>query len=152
MSRHNVSWFMVVAATNVDGMTMLSMDIAARLAVAGHKAADGINVAMNIAVVDRAGHLLHFSRREDALLGCIDLAQRKAKTAILFHIPTATLGQMSRPDGPIYGIEWSNGGLISFGGGLPIADDEGRVIGAVGVSGGTAEQDVEVARACVAAL
>ncbi|MFE3187576.1 heme-binding protein [Nocardia sp. NPDC059240] len=133
-------------------MTMLSMEIAARLAAAGHKAAEGIGVAMNIAVVDRGGHLLYFSRRDDALLGCIDLAQRKAKTAILFHIPTATLGGMSRPDGPIYGIEWSNGGLVSFGGGLPIADSDGRAIGAVGVSGGTADQDVEVARACLAAL
>lgn len=142
----------VLDATNLAGMTTLSMDAAARIAAAGHRAAEGIDVAMNIAVVDRAGHLLHFSRRDDALLGCIDLAQRKAKTAILFHIPTGTLGQMSRPDGPIYGIEWSNGGLITFGGGLPIADAEGRVIGAVGVSGGTADQDVEVARACLAAL
>ncbi|GAB2541024.1 GlcG/HbpS family heme-binding protein [Nocardia heshunensis] len=133
-------------------MTTLSMDIAARIADAGHKAAEGIHVAMNIAIVDQAGHLLHFSRKDDALLGCIDLAQRKAKTAILFHLPTATLGEISRPDGPIYGIEWSNGGLISFGGGLPIADSEGRIIGAVGVSGGTADQDVEVARACLAAL
>ncbi|MEV6095719.1 heme-binding protein [Nocardia sp. NPDC051981] len=133
-------------------MTMLSMDTAARLATAGHKAAATIDVAMNIAIVDQAGHLLHFSRNEDALLGCIDLAQRKAKTSLLFRMPTATLGEISRPDGPIYGIEWSNGGLISFGGGLPITDPEGRVIGAVGVSGGTADQDVEVARACLAAL
>ncbi|MFE3060535.1 heme-binding protein [Nocardia sp. NPDC059239] len=133
-------------------MTMLSMDTAARLATAGHKAAATIDVAMNIAIVDQAGHLLHFSRKEDALLGCIDLAQRKAKTSLLFRMATATLGEISRPDGPIYGIEWSNGGLISFGGGLPITDPEGRVIGAVGVSGGTADQDVEVARACLAAL
>ncbi|MTE16341.1 GlcG/HbpS family heme-binding protein [Nocardia aurantiaca] len=133
-------------------MTTLSMDTAARLADAGHKAAAALDVRMNIAIVDQAGHLLHFSRKEDALLGCIDLAQRKAKTAILFRMPTAALGEISRPDGPIYGIEWSNGGLISFGGGLPITDTEGRVVGAVGVSGGTADQDVEIARACLAAL
>ncbi|MFJ9368929.1 heme-binding protein [Nocardia sp. NPDC101769] len=133
-------------------MTSLSLDTAARLAAAGHKAADTIEVPMNIAVVDAAGHLLHFSRKDDALLGCIDLAQRKAKTAILFRIPTASLGEISRPDGPIYGIEWSNGGLVSFGGGLPITDAAGQVIGAVGVSGGTADQDVEIARACLAAL
>lgn len=133
-------------------MTTLSMNTAANLADAGHKAADAIGVPMNIAIVDAGGHLLHFSRKDNALLGCIDLAQRKAKTSILFHLPTATLGEISRPDGPIYGIEWSNGGLISFGGGLPITDSEGEVIGAVGVSGGTADQDVEVARACLAAL
>ncbi|MEC3956530.1 heme-binding protein [Nocardia sp. CDC153] len=133
-------------------MTTLSMDTAARLADAGHKAADGMNVSMIIAIVDAAGHLLHLSRKDDALLGCIDLAQKKAKTSVLFRMPTATLGELSRPDGPIYGIEWSNGGLISFGGGLPITDAEGRVIGAVGVSGGIADQDVRVAEACLAAL
>ncbi|MVU78621.1 heme-binding protein [Nocardia sp. ET3-3] len=133
-------------------MTTLSREIAARLADAGHRVAEDIEVAMNIAIVDAAGHLLHFSRAHDALLGCIDLAQRKAKTSLLFHLPTATLGRISRPDGPIYGIEWSNGGLVSFGGGLPITDSDGRVIGAVGVSGGTADQDVLVADACTAAL
>ncbi|MEU1203805.1 heme-binding protein [Nocardia sp. NPDC005825] len=133
-------------------MTTLSLDTAARLATAGHQAADTMAVRMNIAIVDAGGHLIHFTRHQDALLGSIDLAQRKAKTSILFHMPTATLGRISRPDGPIYGIEWSNGGLISFGGGLPIADADGRVIGAVGVSGGTADQDVEVAEACLAAL
>ncbi|MFD6356561.1 GlcG/HbpS family heme-binding protein [Nocardia tengchongensis] len=133
-------------------MTTLSLDTAARLATAGLEAADAMTVPMNIAIVDAGGHLMHFTRHQDALLGSIDLAQRKAKTAILFRMPTATLGQISRPDGPIYGIEWSNGGLVSFGGGLPITDTEGNVVGAVGVSGGTADQDVEIAQACLAAL
>ncbi|MEC3917602.1 GlcG/HbpS family heme-binding protein [Nocardia sp. CDC160] len=133
-------------------MTTLSMETAARLADAGHKAADAMNVPMIITIVDAAGYLLHSSRKEGALLGCIDLAHRKAKTSVLFRMPTAALGELSRPDGPIYGIESSNGGLISFGGGLPITDAEGRVIGAVGVSGGIADQDVQVAEACLAAL
>ncbi|MCU1643776.1 MAG: hypothetical protein JWN03_4051 [Nocardia sp.] len=133
-------------------MTTLTLDTAARLAAAGHKAAETIDTPMNIAVVDAAGHLLHFSRMDDALLGSIDIALRKAKTAILFRMPTAVLGTLSRPDGPIYGIELSNDGLISFGGGLPITDADGRAIGAVGVSGGTADQDVQIAQACLAAL
>ncbi|MFF2550307.1 heme-binding protein [Nocardia sp. NPDC058058] len=133
-------------------MTNISLDSAARITAAGLQAATAIDTPMNIAVVDAAGHLLHFARMADSMLGSIDLAQRKAKTAILFHIPTAVLGTLSRPDGPIYGIELSNDGLVSFGGGLPITDAQGRVIGAVGVSGGTADQDVEVAQACLAAL
>ena len=130
----------------------LTLETAARLAAAGHKAATAISTPMNIAIVDAAGHLLHFTRMDDSLLGSIDLAQRKANTSILFRMPTALMGTMSRPDGPVYGIEWSNGGLVSFGGGLPITDAQGRVIGAVGVSGGHADQDVEVAQACVDAL
>lgn len=130
-------------------MTTIDLATATRLATAGHAAATALGVPMNITIVDAAGHLLHFTRMDDALLGSIDLAHRKAKTALLFRMPTVTLGELSRPDGPIYGIEVSNDGLITFGGGLPITDPDGRVIGAVGVSGGTADQDVEVARACV---
>ncbi|MEV6773341.1 heme-binding protein [Nocardia sp. NPDC051030] len=133
-------------------MTTLTLDTAARLAEAGLKAAAAIDTRMNIAIVDAAGYLLHFIRMDDALLGSIDLALRKAKTCILFRMPSHALGEISRPDGPVYGIEWSNGGLISFVGGLPISDAEGRVIGAVGVSGGRGDEDVVVAEACLAAL
>lgn len=133
-------------------MTTLNLDIASRLTDAGRKAATALGVPVNIAVYDATAQPLHFARMDGALLGCIDIAHRKAKTAALFQVATATLGGLSRPDGPIFGIEASNGGLITFGGGLPIADADGRVIGSVGVSGGTADQDVEVARACLAAL
>lgn len=133
-------------------MSALTLDTAARLAAAGQQAAAAIETPMTIAILDAGGHLLHLIRMDDAALGSIDLAQRKARTSIMFHMPSARLGELSRPDGPVYGIEWSSGGLISFGGGLPIADAEGRVLGAVGVSGGTADQDVEIAQACVRAL
>lgn len=133
-------------------MTTLTLDAATRLAAAGQRAAAAIGVPMIIAIVDAAGHLLHFSRQDDALLGSIDLAIRKAKTCVLFRMPTAALGELSRPDGPIYGIEWTNGGLVSFVGGLPLTDADGRVIGAVGVSGGRGTQDLEVAQACAEAL
>ncbi|WP_067821098.1 GlcG/HbpS family heme-binding protein [Nocardia inohanensis] len=133
-------------------MTTIDLDTANRLAAIGHKTATALGVPMNIAIVDAAGHLLHFTRMDNALLGSIDLAHRKAKTALLFRMPTAALGELSRPNGPIYGIEVSNDGLITFGGGLPLATPDGTVVGAVGVSGGTADQDVEVARACLSVL
>ncbi|MFJ9519942.1 heme-binding protein [Kitasatospora sp. NPDC101801] len=133
-------------------MTVLTLESAARIAAAGRHAAAGIGTAMNIAVVDAGGHLLHFCRMDDAWLGSIDLALKKAKTSVLFRMPTSVLGAVSQPGGPAYGIEWSNGGLVSFGGGLPITDAAGRVLGAVGVSGGTGDQDVQVAQAGLAAL
>ncbi|MFI9505033.1 heme-binding protein [Nocardia sp. NPDC052566] len=133
-------------------MTSITLDHAARMIAAGTAAATEIGVAMNIAIVDAGGYLVHFSRMDDAFLGSIDLALRKAKTAVLFRMPTDALGAIAGPDGPAYGIESSNGGLISFGGGLPVVDTDGRTVGAVGVSGGMVDQDVLVAEACVGAL
>lgn len=133
-------------------MTDLTQETAARIATAGQQAAATAGLAMNIAIVDAGGHLLHFARMDGAWLGSIDLALKKAKTSVLFRMPSAALGEISQPGGPVYGIEHSNDGLISFGGGLPLTDAAGRVLGAVGVSGGTADQDVHVAEACVASL
>jgi len=132
-------------------MTGLPLESAARIASSGQQAAAGLGLAVNIAIVDAGGHLLYFSRMDDAWLGSIDLALKKAKTAVLFRMPSAALGEISQPGGPVYGIEHSNDGLISFGGGLPLIDTDGHVVGAIGVSGGTADQDVQVARAGAAA-
>ncbi|WP_086824284.1 heme-binding protein [Streptomyces sp. NRRL B-24572] len=130
--------------------TALTLQDAVRRAEAGIAAASGLDLAVNLAVVDAGGHLLHFARMDGALLGSIDLALRKARTAALFRAPSSVLGGLSAPGGPCYGIEWTNDGLVSIGGGLPITDPAGRFLGAVGVSGGTAEQDVLIARACTA--
>ncbi|MDI3418508.1 GlcG/HbpS family heme-binding protein [Streptomyces luteolus] len=127
----------------------LSLEQAVSRAEAGVAAARALDARMNIALVDAAGHLVHFSRMDGAWLGCIDWALKKAKTSALFCLPTAAVGELSQPGGPVYGIESTNGGLVTFAGGLPITDAEGTVIGAVGVSGGTTEQDAAVAEAAV---
>ncbi|CAL9474321.1 hypothetical protein SUDANB6_02904 [Streptomyces sp. enrichment culture] len=118
---------------------------------AGIAKADEIGVAMNIAIVDNGGHLIQFSRQDGAWLGSIDIAMKKAKTAVLFRMPTSVIGEISQPGGPVYGIEHSNAGLVTFGGGLPITDEDGNVIGAVGVSGGDVNQDTTVAEAVAGA-
>lgn len=87
---------------------------------------------------------------DDAWLGSIDIAIKKAKTAVLFKMPSAAIGELSQPGGSLYNIEHTNGGLVSFGGGLPITGANGRVIGAVGVSGGQVPEDVSVVEACLA--
>ncbi|MFL6114587.1 MAG: GlcG/HbpS family heme-binding protein [Catenulispora sp.] len=133
-------------------MSTLNLETATRVLTAGQEAAAGIGVAMNIAVVDTAGNLVTFSRMDGAWLGSVDVALKKAKTSALFPIPTAALGGLSQPGGPIYGIEATNGGLISFGGGLPLAAEDGTVLGAIGVSGGMVDQDVAVAEAAAKAL
>ncbi len=89
---------------------------------------------------------------DDAWLGSIDIAIKKARTARFFDMNTGAIGQLSQPGGALYNIEHSNGGLISFPGGVPITDSSGRVIGAVGVSGSTVENDHAVAEAAAAAI
>ena len=131
-------------------MTALTLQEAMNRTAAGIAKAGEIGVPMNIAVVDAGGNLLHFSRMEDAWLGSIDIAIKKARTAVLFTMPSAAIGELSQPGGPLYNIELTNGGLVSFGGGLPITGENGRVIGAIGVSGGQVPEDVAVAEACLA--
>lgn len=131
-------------------MSALTLQEAMNRTAAGIVKATEIGVPMNIAVVDAGGNLLHFSRMEDAWLGSVDIAIKKARTAVLFTMPSAAIGELSQPGGSLYNIELTNGGLVSFGGGLLITGADGHVIGGVGVSGGQVPQDVTVAEACLA--
>lgn len=121
------------------------------IATAKEKAA-AINTKMNIAVVDSGANLIAFARMDQAWLGSTDISIKKAKTAIFFGMNTGSIGELSQPGGPLFNIEHSNGGLISFPGGIPIKDASGKTVGAIGVSGSSVENDHEVAEAGVAAL
>jgi uncharacterized protein GlcG (DUF336 family) len=100
-----------------------------------------------IAVVDSGANLKAFVRMDDAWVGSIDIAIRKARTAVFFGMPTGDIGKMSQPGKSLYGIEVSNDGLITFPGGVPIVDAQGVLIGAIGVSGSTVEDDHRIALA-----
>lgn len=119
---------------------------------AAFQKATDIKVPMNIAVVDRGSNLVTFMRMDGAWLGSVDIAIKKAKTANFFDMNSGEIGKLSQPGGPLYGIEISNGGLISFPGGVVLRDKQNNIIGGVGVSGGTVEQDFEVATAGASAL
>jgi uncharacterized protein GlcG (DUF336 family) len=114
--------------------------------------ADEIGRPMNVAVVDDGGHLLAFARQDGAILAGIDIAARKARSAVLMGMSTADLGKAAASDGPLRGIEVTNGGLVIFGGGVPLVGAHGHVAGAIGVSAGSVEEDVTVAQAGVAAF
>ena len=114
--------------------------------------ADEIGVPMNIAVVDEGNNLTAVARMDGAWLGSIDIAQNKAYTARSFDMSTQDLAPLAQPNQPLYGIEASNQGrLIVFAGGIPLTAGD-QIVGAVGVSGGSVEQDHEVAEAGVAAF
>jgi uncharacterized protein GlcG (DUF336 family) len=127
------------------------MNITLEQAEAAIKAAKSkaskIKTLMNIAVVDSGANLVAFAHMDGAWLGSIEIAQRKARTARYFNMPSGDIGKLSQPGGPLYAIEHSNGGLISFPGGLLIKNAAGDIIGAIGVSGDTVENDQIVAQA-----
>lgn len=110
-----------------------------------------LDLKMNIAVMNAGANLVACARMDSAWLGSVDISMKKAKTARFFDTPTGAIGGLSQPGGPLFNIEHPNGGLISFPGGLPIMDASGTVIGAVGVSGSSVENDHTVAGAGVAA-
>ena len=130
----------------------LTLEAAERIVAAAKKKAAEIKTKMDIAVVDAGGNLKAFVRMDGAWLGSIDIAQRKARTARWFDMDTGVIGTLSQPGGPLYGIEHSNGGLITFPGGVPLKNAQGEVVGAIGVSGSTVENDHTVAAAGAAAL
>ncbi|MEU7812380.1 heme-binding protein [Pseudonocardia sp. NPDC049154] len=132
-------------------MSGLTLTEAQKALTAGLKKADEIGQPMNIAVVDAGGHLLAFARQDGAIRASIDISQRKAVTSILMNAPTGALTELVQPGAELYGLEQLAGGLVIFGGGIPVERD-GEVVGAVGVSAGSVEQDTQVAQAAVDAL
>ena len=126
---------------------MVTLADARRVIAAAEKKADEIGQPMNIAVADEGGNLVAHVRMDGAWLGSIDIAINKAYTARAFDLSTKDLAANSQSGDQFFGIHTSNGGRIMiFAGGIPLTKD-GRVVGAVGVSGGMGEQDQAVAEA-----
>jgi uncharacterized protein GlcG (DUF336 family) len=133
-------------------MMSINLEQAEKLIQAAKQKAKSIDAKMNIAIVDAGANLVAFARMDGAWLGSLDISIKKAKTARFFDMNTGIIGELSQPGGSLYNIEHSNGGLITFPGGIPIKNDAGDVIGAIGVSGSSVENDHAVAEAGVAAL
>lgn len=124
---------------------------AEKMISAAKKKSVELDTKMNIAIVDAGANLVAFARMDGAWLGSLDISIKKAKTARFFDMNTGIIGELSQPGGPLYNIEHSNGGLITFPGGIPVKNADGEVIGAIGVSGSSVENDHAVAEAGVAA-
>lgn len=133
-------------------MSDITLDQAHEVVKAARRKAVEIGTKMDIAVVDAGANLKFFIRMDGAWLGSIDIAIKKAKTARFFDMETGEIGKLSQPGSPLYKIEHSNDGLISFPGGIPLRNEAGEIIGAIGVSGSSVEDDHEVAEAGAGAL
>jgi uncharacterized protein GlcG (DUF336 family) len=131
---------------------MITTRQARSIITAGESIASEMGVPVNIAVLDDGAHLKAFSRMDGAVLGSIDVATNKARTAVLFAVPSESVWDYCKPGAPAPGLERSNGGLATFAGGIPLFDAEGAMVGAVGVSGGSVVQDREIAKVAASAV
>lgn len=131
---------------------MVKLEDARRIIAAAEVKAKELGQPMNIAVVDEGGNLVSHARMDGAWIGSIDVSINKAFTSRAFDISTQALGENSQPGQQFYGILTSNHGRVMvFAGGVPLTRD-GRIVGAVGISGGSGEQDQAVAEAAAAAF
>ncbi|MBF0694674.1 MAG: heme-binding protein [Flavobacterium sp.] len=107
------------------------------------------NFKMNITIVDSGANPVAFARMDGAWLGSADISLKKAKTAVFFQMDTKEISPLVQPGKPLYAIEHSNNGLITFPGGMVIKNADGNMIGAIGVSGGSVDEDHSVAEAAI---
>ncbi|TWT27033.1 heme-binding protein [Planomicrobium sp. CPCC 101110] len=130
-------------------MYKITLDLAKELIAGAEEEAKNLGVAMVITVVDDGGNLIAIHRMDDAWLASIDIAQNKAWTAVALKMPTAALADATVPAAELFGLNTTNNGrLVVFGGGIPLLV-EGKVVGAIGVSGSSVPNDVQVAEAGV---
>ena len=133
-------------------MAGVNLADARRIIAAAEKKAAEIGQPMNVAVVDEGGNLVSHERMDGAWIGSIDISQKKAFTSRAFDISTKDLASHSQSGNQFFGIHASNNGKIMiFAGGIPLKK-EGKVVGAIGVSGGSGDQDHAVAEAGAAAF
>ena len=131
---------------------MITLEEARTIVSAAEEKAGQMGQPMNIAVMDAGRNLVAFHRMDGAWVASTDIAIDKAFTSAGRGLTTRKIGEMAQPGQPLFGINTTNGGrIVIFAGGIPLMRD-GEVIGAIGVSGGTVDEDEEVAEAGVAAL
>lgn len=122
---------------------MLNEQQAQAMLLAAKEHALQLGVRVNIAIADSGAHLLAFSRMDGAMLGSIEVAIKKARTAVLFPMPGEQFGEVIR-HAELTGMELTNGGLVAFAGAQPL-NVNGQLLGAIGISGASAEQDKAIA-------
>ncbi|MGI6108630.1 MAG: cob(I)yrinic acid a,c-diamide adenosyltransferase [Eubacteriaceae bacterium] len=136
----------------IDDPEMNILTLAKRMAQASRIKAAEMNIPIVFSAVDKHGNLVYLEREEDSLLASIDIARKKAYTAAALKTPTDKLAELSKEDGPLFGLPFtSDGEYVIFGGGYPIVMN-GQIIGAIGVSGGTADEDMQIASAGLTVL
>ena len=128
----------------------LNLESAKKIVLAGEKKAKELGLDFVLTVVNKEGHLILEEKMDNAIFASIDIAFKKAYTAAALKIDTVNLTELVKPTGSLYGLQ-NDSRYVVFGGGF-LLKVKGEIVGAIGVSGGTVEQDMEVAKACVEAF
>lgn len=123
----------------------ITLEQAEKVIASAKQKASAIDTKMNIAVVDSGSNLVAFVHMDGSWIGSVDISIKKARTAAWFQMDTKALTPLVQPGEALFNIEHSNGGLITFPGGVILKNSEGEIIGAIGVSGSTVDDDHEVA-------
>lgn len=133
-------------------MSRINLENAKKIIEGAEKKASEVGVQMVISVLDEGGNLIATHRMDDAWLASIDIAQNKAWTSVALKMPTSNLEEATVPNAELFGLNTTNQGrIVVFGGGIPLEED-GKVVGAIGVSGSSVPNDVKVAEAGVEAF
>jgi len=130
----------------------MKLSIATTMLDAAHTEATRLNVAVCISILDEGTWPMAMIRMDGTPLGAIEVATKKARTSVLFQMDSADFAEVGSPGGKAYTLENTNGGLTSFGGGVVLKAADGSIIGAIGVSGASVDEDIAIARAGAAAL
>ena len=123
----------------------ITLEQAEKVIASAKQKASAIDTKMNIAVVDSGSNLVAFVHMDGSWIGSVDISIKKARTAAWFQMDTKALTPLVQPGEALFNIEHSNGGLITFPGGVILKNSEGEIICAIGVSGSTVDDDHEVA-------
>jgi len=130
----------------------ITLEQAEKVIASAKQKASAIDTKMNIAVVDSGSNLVAFVHMDGSWVGSVDISIKKARTAAWFQMDTKALTPLVQPGEALFNIEHSNGGLITFPGGVILKNSEGEIIGAIGVSGSTVDDDHDVAVAGAEAI
>lgn len=130
----------------------MKLSIATAMLDAAHIEAKRLNVAVCISVLDEATWPMAMIRMDGTALGSIEVSTKKARTSVLFQMDSADFAAIGPPGGEAYTLENTNGGLTSFGGGVVLKAADGTLLGAIGVSGASMDEDIAITRAGAAAL
>ncbi|MBQ7034726.1 MAG: heme-binding protein [Clostridia bacterium] len=146
MDEHALRSLVDTIAREVDAASNLSLEQARALSEQIRAKAAAMGIKVVVAIADRAGHPILVECMDDAYIASYDIAVQKAFTVVSLKMSTSTLKPLAQPGGSLYGIQFTNQGkIVIFGGGEPLQNASGAIIGGLGVSGGSEEQDTALA-------
>lgn len=146
MENHALKEIVEAVVREMGATSSISLESARNLSEQIRKRAAAIGVNAVVAISDNAGHPILVERMDNAFIASYDIAVNKAFTVVSLKMSTSALKPLAQPGGSLYGIQFTNGGkIVIFGGGEPLLNAKGDIIGGLGVSGGTEEQDTALA-------